>query len=136
MTALRHIVKTGNTHLALAILRVFFGSIMMYHGMTKIFVNQTDFIQHVTQRLQLPEFFAWLAIAAEFGGGALLVLGLFSRIASLFVIVTMLVAIFGTHAADPFSKKELALSYLVCGLIFFISGGGLYSMDSKLSERN
>ena len=134
MSLLHNIVKTGNTHLALAALRIWSGVLLMYHGGQKLFVHQEDFFQHVTGTLHLPEFFAWAAIAAEFGGGALLILGLYTRIASVFVLITMCVAVFGTHLYDPWAKKELALWYLVSSLVFFISGGGIYSIDSKLSR--
>ncbi len=120
--------------MALALLRVWCGALLMYHGGLKLFVNQADFFQHVTTTLGLHPVFAWAAIAAEFGGGALLILGLFTRIASVFVVITMCVAVFGTHLYDPWSKKELALWYLVSSLVFFIAGGGMYSFDAKLAR--
>ncbi len=136
MALLQNVLKTGNTHLALALMRIWLGIMLMYHGGLKLFVNQAPFIEHVTVKLQLPEPFAWLAIAAEFGGGALLILGLFTRVASIFSIATMCVAIFGTHYLDPWARKELAVWYLSSSIVFFIAGGGMYSMDAKLSERS
>ncbi|GAB2935087.1 HvfX family Cu-binding RiPP maturation protein [Rheinheimera gaetbuli] len=47
--------------------------------------------------LPVPALMAALAIAAELGGALLLLLGLFTRLASIPLMVTMLVAIFAVH---------------------------------------
>ena len=47
--------------------------------------------------LPLPAVLAALAIAAELGGALLLLLGLFTRLATIPLMITMLVAIFAVH---------------------------------------
>jgi putative oxidoreductase len=47
--------------------------------------------------LPLPAFMAGLAVSAEIAGALLLALGLFTRLASIPLMVTMLVAIFAVH---------------------------------------
>jgi putative oxidoreductase len=44
----------------------------------------------------------------------------------------MLVAVLFIHAADPFSKQEPALQYLLVYVILFFAGSGRYSIDYLL----
>lgn len=47
--------------------------------------------------LPMPELMAWLAALTEFGGGILLIAGLATRLISIPLMITMLVAIFAVH---------------------------------------
>ncbi len=71
-----------------------------------------------------PELMAWMAALSEFFGGLLLVLGLFTRPAALFCMVTMSVAVFVSHSEDAFSVKEKALAYWTMFGALLIMGGG------------
>src|SRR5687768_11440678 len=96
----------------LALLRIFAGvSLAMAHGVGKI--PPSDRLVEGTAGLgfPFPAFFAWAAGLSETLGGSLLALGLLTRIAGFFIAVTMFVAVFGAHAADPYGRKELALLY-------------------------
>src|SRR3989338_2225058 len=92
-------------------LRVLRGAAMVYHGYGKVFGGHMEgMIQGVAgMGFHAPVFFAWAAALSEFAGGILLVLGLFTRPAALFILITMGVAAFVAHANDPFTPKELAL---------------------------
>lgn len=117
---------------------------MVYHGFVKLFPPSPDgmmfnpwkFITTLSTERGIPEFFGWCAILAEFLGGLCLVTGFLTRPAALFVIITMLVAVFNIHMHDPWGKKEFALAYLVSALAFVVSGGGMYSIDARLSKRS
>jgi putative oxidoreductase len=74
-----------------------------------------------------------LAIFAEFFCSALLILGLLTRFAALNLMITMSVAAFIVHAADPLKVKELALLYLTVFLVPFVKGAGKFSIDRALS---
>jgi len=65
----------------------------------------------------------------------LLVLGLGTRLATIPLIVTMAVAAFITHGADPFARKELALFYLAAYFVLLINGSGKYSFDNYFRLR-
>jgi len=45
--------------------------------------------------------------------------------------ITMVVAAFIVHGADPLQKKELALVYLIMFLAIALLGPGKYSIDKK-----
>lgn len=70
-----------------------------------------------------------LAIFGELVCGALIAAGLFTRLAAIPFGITMTVAAFITHGADPFQKKELALMYLVMAIAIALLGPGRWSLD-------
>lgn len=77
-----------------------------------------------------PLFFAWAAGLSEFLGGLLLAAGLLTRPAAFFMAITMLTAAGLVHAADPFTRKELALAYLCGALLFVLAGSGRFGLDA------
>ncbi|WP_437190689.1 DoxX family protein [Planctomicrobium sp. SH527] len=76
-----------------------------------------------------------LAIFAEFFCSVLIVLGLFTRLAAIPLIVTMLVAITVVHGDDPWAKKELAVAYLAAFTTILITGSGPLGLDRFLGFR-
>ena len=80
-----------------------------------------------------PTMNAYLAASTEIIGVALLVLGLFTRLISLPLIVIMLVAIFMVHIDNGFSAGvngfEIPLYYMIFLLIFVSHGAGKFSLD-------
>ncbi|WP_413569516.1 DoxX family protein [Bdellovibrio sp. HCB117] len=131
--------KNYNTNLddvALAILRVFIGLTMAFsHGLGKLPPNEMLIGGVAGMGFPAPELFAWLAALAEFAGGLLLAVGLLTRPAALTVIITMLVAVFGVHAADSFQQKEMALLYLFTALFFLLHGAGRWSVDHFITKK-
>ena len=120
---------------ALALLRVFIGLTMAFsHGLGKVPPPEM-LVGGITQMgLPAPEFFAWCAALAEFAGGILLAIGLLTRPAALFMVITMAVAAFVVHAADPFATKEMALLYFFASLFFVIHGAGRWSVDHIITK--
>lgn len=82
-----------------------------------------------------PEISLVLAVFAEFFCSILIVLGLGTRLAVIPSIVTMAVAAFIAHGADPFGRKELALLYLVGYVVLLLSGSGKFSVDRIISRK-
>ena len=62
-------------------------------------------------------------------------LGLLTRLSSIPVIITMLVAAFIAHGPDPFGRKEMALLYLLVFTTLLVFGAGRYSLDAYLSGK-
>lgn len=81
----------------------------------------------------LPGFFAVCAALAEFIGGLLMAVGLFTNYASAFVAFTMLVAVYN-HARSDW-KIEGAAIYFVIALGFILMSPGKYSLDSWLRKK-
>lgn len=121
---------------ALLILRVLAGfAIAYFHGLGKI-PPSPGFVEGVAGLgFPLPTVFAWAAGLAEFVGGLLLVVGLFTRPAALSLLFTMLVAFFLRHADDPFAQKEKAYLFGAIALFFLLVGAGRFSLDALLRRR-
>jgi putative oxidoreductase len=115
----------------LLLLRVVVGFGLATHGYQKLFGGHMDqFASGVrSMGFPLPTVFAWIAALSELLGGILIALGLKTRIAAAFAFVTMAVAVFIHHAADPFHVKELALLYLSGAGSVMMIGAGKFSLD-------
>lgn len=132
-------VRNNNTtldDLALVILRLFIGLTMAFsHGLGKMPPSEQLIAGVEGLGFPAPHIFAWLASLAEFVGGLLLAVGLLTRPSAAFVVITMAVAAFGAHGADPFAKKEMALLYLFSSLFFVLHGAGRWSVDNFISRK-
>ncbi|MCW5963422.1 MAG: DoxX family protein [Bryobacterales bacterium] len=124
---------SATSDLGLLVLRVVAGlSMALGHGIKKLPPPEA-FVKGVTG-MGMPSFMAWGATVAEFGGGLLLVIGLFTRPAAFLWIVTMSVALLGVHAKDPFARQELALLYLSMGILFLLAGPGRFAVDRLIRK--
>lgn len=122
---------------ALLLLRVGFGAYMVYfHGLAKL-LNWSEMYKSFPDPLGIgsPTSLGF-TITAELFMAALVVVGLFTRLASLSLVFTMGVAFSMVHGAK-FSgdgSGELAFVYGIVFLVLFVSGAGKYSLDSKLGD--
>jgi len=73
-----------------------------------------------------------MAVFAEVFCAIALILGLFTRAAAIPLLITMIVAAFIVHGANPFQKKEFALLYAIPFLVLILTGAGKFSIDSKI----
>ena len=124
------------TDIALLIVRLFVGYALMNHGYGKI----QNPMAWMGPDAPVPGVFQALAAISEFGGGLALILGLLTRLASLGIFFTMLVAaathLFALH--DPLinmtggHSAEPAATYLVISLLILAMGPGRFSIDKKI----
>ena len=121
----------------LAWLRILAGIGIATHGFGKIFGGHMGgFADGVAQMgFPFPAFCAWAAALSEFAGGICLAAGLGTRIAAFFIWVTMSVALFIRHAADPFSDKELAYLYWTIASALMVLGGGRFTLKQVLRQK-
>ena len=117
---------------ALAALRIVTGYLFIQHGTAKLFG-----VPHVAMFDQLTLFsLLGLAGVLELVGGALLLLGLFTRAAAFVLSGEMAVAYFMAHAAKghvllpTLNQGEAAVLYCFICLFLFVAGGGAWSIDS------
>lgn len=76
-----------------------------------------------------------LVIFAEFICSLLIGLGLFTRLASIPLIVAMSVATFIANADKGFSGMESSMLYLIVYVAIFFIGAGRFSIDATMSKR-
>ena len=75
-----------------------------------------------------------LVIFAEFFCALFIILGLFTRLAVIPLIVTMCVALFKAHHADFMGEGEMAALYLACFAVLLLLGPGRVSVDGMISK--
>lgn len=63
-----------------------------------------------------------------------IVVGLYTRVAAIPLIITMAVAALFVHHGDPISDREAALGYLALYIAIFFLGGGRFSADNYLRK--
>ncbi|MDC0932841.1 DoxX family protein [Arcobacteraceae bacterium] len=84
--------------------------------------------------IPFPTVNAYMAAGTEILGVGLLVLGLFTRLISLPLIVIMIVAIFTVHLDNGFSAGtngfEIPLYYMMFLMVFVTQGAGKFSLDN------
>jgi len=126
-----------NVHIALLLLRLWLGlSMLLLHGLTKL-----KTFSELSGKFPDPlgighQASLALAVFAEVGCSALIVLGLFTRLASLSLIINMCVAFFLVHNATLTGEKngELAFIYLAGYVVLLVAGGGVFSIDAAAYE--
>lgn len=72
-----------------------------------------------------------LCLIGEFLAPILLILGLKTKLAAIPAAITMAVAAFVVHGADPLARKEMALLYLIAFVVIFLAGPGSVSIDGR-----
>jgi len=112
--------------LALLVMRLTLGAVMVGHGYHKVFGGLQHHAQFVAS-LGLPAWTSYLSSFAEFFGGLLVLMGLFTRIAAFAICVDLSVAIAKVHIHNGLMGNggyefPLALATLAFALIFFGAG--------------
>jgi putative oxidoreductase len=117
-------------------LRVLAGGLMFFaHGLPKI-TNFSQRFHTFSDPLGLgSELTLVLAIFAEAFCATFVVLGFFTRLAVIPIIITMLTAAFIVHADDPFRAVELPLLFAIIFTTILITGPGKLSVDGILSGK-
>lgn len=118
----------------LVIVRVLAGGIIISFGFE---ISSAETMGGYTQWLTdvgvpAPRFMAHVGKVAELGCGALLVLGLFTRLASIPLMITMAVINFVMLDGN---LRESPFFLLLLFATFFFVGGGRYSLDEVMRKR-
>ena len=116
--------------LGLLLVRLLSGGMMLTHGIPKIGRLIGEGPVKFADPFGLgPEISLMMAIFAEVVCAILIIIGLKTRLATIPLMITMLVAAFYAHWDDPFGDKELSLVYFTAYLGILILGSGKYAID-------
>ncbi|TVQ80462.1 MAG: DoxX family protein [Bradymonadales bacterium] len=121
--------------IGILVLRVWLGGTMLFaHGWGKLanFGERSqsfpDPLGFLGSGLSLS-----LAVFAEVFCAILVILGVLTRLASIPLVITMMVAFFIFHADDPFGRKELAFLFMGGFIALALTGGGRFAiLKSKI----
>ena len=126
--------SAGAFSTAMLVLRLGVGILMLMHGYTKLMKFSTmknDFMNFMgigsTMSLALVVF-------AEFFCSVFLILGLFTRLATIPLIIATCVMVFMANKGDVFGKGELATLYLISYIVILFVGPGRASVDSMIGK--
>lgn len=75
-----------------------------------------------------------LLVFAEFFCSMFLILGLFTRLAAIPLIIATCVMVFKAHHGDVFGEGQLATLYLMGYLVLLLVGPGRVSVDSMIGK--
>jgi putative oxidoreductase len=122
---------------ALAVLRIVTAYIFMLHGTAKLFGMPH---QAMFDNLPILSLIGFAGIL-EFGGGLLLLIGLFTRPVAFVLCGFMAVAYFMAHASQGtpqfpiLNQGDLAVLFCFVFLYFVFAGAGPWSVDAALQRR-
>lgn len=126
--------RTGS--LGLLVLRLGMGGLLFFgHGLPKL-VRFGERLSSFADPIGLgPQASFLLVLFAEVVCAWLVMLGLFTRLAAIPILIFTLVAAFVQHAADPWARQEVALLFGVPALALVLTGPGRWSLDARLGLR-
>ncbi|MEP6645417.1 MAG: DoxX family protein [Acidobacteriaceae bacterium] len=133
-------LNVANQSWGLTILRVIVGVVFVVHGWQKVFVfgfhGVTAMFGHMG--VPAPAIAAPLIALIELIGGAALILGFGTRVASLLLAADMAGAILFVHFKNGFFGPkgfEYPLTLLAACLCLALAGGGASSMEGMVGRR-
>ena len=135
------ITKDTATSAGLLILRLFLGLGLAAHGYQKFFLFGINGFAGVLQQMgtPAPQVSAWLSGGTELGGGLLIAVGLFTRLAAVPLAFNMAVAALLAHSGYFITNtppgREYALNLGAAFVALALTGAGRYSIDNRLASR-
>jgi putative oxidoreductase len=111
------------------------GVLMTFHGWDK-FRHYSSMANSFPDPLDIsPHISLALAIFAELFCSALVLLGIWTRLTVVPILITLAVAFFIVHGDDPMAKKELALMYLIPFVAVFFLGSGNWTIGRVFGRK-
>ncbi len=126
-------IKPLSINLGLLLLRLSSGLLMMQYGWEK-FSRFNEYVSDFPDPLGISNPVSLgLTVFAELVCPVFIVLGLWTRVAIIPLVVQLLIVIFIVHGGEPLTEREHALSFLMPYLALFLAGPGTYAIDHYLN---
>jgi putative oxidoreductase len=124
------------------VLRLVLGILILFHGVFKM-THGAGFIEPMLAAHHLPGFLAYLVYIGEVLAPILLIVGLYSRLAALIVVINMLFALALVHSGQIGMingsggyQLELQAMYLFTALAIVLFGAGRFSLGGSGGRYN
>jgi len=120
---------------ALLVLRLGVGSLMLVkHGFDKL-THFASLAPKFADPFHIgPTTSLALVVFAEFFCAAFIIIGLFTRLACIPLIIAMSIALFSANKADFFGRGELAGLFLIVFFVLLFTGPGKLSLDRLVGK--
>lgn len=127
--------SAGAFNFSMFLMRLAFGcSLLINHGLPKL-MRFAEFESHFYNFLGLGTRFSLiLVIFAEVFCSLFIILGLFTRIAVIPLIIMLLIVIFKVNAGKPFLDSELAVLFITACFTLLLCGPGRISVDGMINK--
>ena len=129
--------SAGAFNFAMLVLRIVTGVLMAHSGYYKL----THFNEILHGPMGFMNFMGLgtstslaLLVFAEFFCSILIVLGMFTRLAAIPLIISSSVALFQAHNADVFATGQLITLFLTGYIVLLFAGPGKISIDGMIGK--
>jgi len=126
----------------LLVLRLVLGILILCHGLSKL-PPPSAFVVGALAKADLPGFLAYGVYLGEVLGPILVIVGLWTRLGALLIVINMLFAVALAHPANMMSLgasggyvQELQAMYLFVAVALVLLGAGRYSVGGRLGRMN
>ena len=139
---------------AYSLIRFCVGAIIAYHGYPKVFAGGAAGLSGLLagkMGLEPSLLWAWVVALVEFGGGIMVAIGLFTRLASFALVIEFLVIVFVVKWANgmiAFAPKAIQPGFAgmtaggfefemilgICNFAFLCGGAGRASIDRAIGK--
>lgn len=129
----------NNRHYAIELLRIFLGGLLFIKGY--FFIEDiTEIYTLIEENLQISSFVvSHYVVGAHLVGGLMLAFGLLTRLAVVVQLPVLIGAVFFIDTGDILlvtaTELEYSIVILILLLVFFIYGGGKWSLDHRIIRK-
>ena len=120
---------------AMLVMRVGIGSLMlMQHGLDKL-MHFSARAAHFSDPFHIGSTTSLaMVLFAEVFCATFVILGLFTRLSCIPLVIAMTIALFYANHGDFYGKGELPGLYLICFLVILFNGPGSVSLDRFIAK--
>jgi len=134
--------REGGVDAALLILRLVLGLLFLLHGISKLPPPPSGIVDTLVQH-NLPAVLAYGTYIGEIVAPILLIVGVWTRLAALVIVINMIFAVLLAHTGQLFSlgtsggyALELQAMYLFTAVALALTGAGRFSVGGRYGPLN
>jgi putative oxidoreductase len=122
-----------NKEKALAIVRIITGILLVYHGLEVFNVKQmAEYAQwDMFKNLSFGLIMVYIGKGSELIAGILLMIGFWTRLASIILILTMIYITFFIGKGKFWYEDQHPFLFILLGFIYLFNGAGIWGFDKK-----